>query len=158
MIRTYSAKAGELQPRWYVVDAEGKILGRLATEIARVLRGKHKPTFTPHLNCGDFVVVVNAEKIQVTGKRLDQKVYYRHTQYPGGLREETLRRTLERHPERVIQQAVKGMLPHNRLGDDMLHRLKVYAGPAHPHRAQQPEPWDGIGSPLKSAAAPATRQ
>jgi len=158
MIRTYSAKAGELQPKWYVVDAEGKILGRLATEIAQVLRGKHKPIYTPHLNCGDFVIVVNADKIRVTGKRLEQKIYYRHTQYPGGLRQETLRRMLDRHPERVIQRAVKGMLPHNRLGDDMLHRLKVYAGPTHPHQAQKPEPWDGVGSPLKPRVVPVAQE
>jgi large subunit ribosomal protein L13 len=140
-MKTYSAKASELQPRWYVFDAEGQILGRLATQIAQVLRGKHKPTFTPHLNCGDFVIVVNAAKVDVTGKRLDQKIYYRHSQYPGGLKAESLRHLLARRPERVIQHAVKGMLPHNRLGDDMMDRLKVYSGPAHPHQAQKPVLW-----------------
>jgi large subunit ribosomal protein L13 len=139
--KTYSAKLRELDPRWYVIDAEGKILGRLATEIAIILRGKHKPTFTPHLNCGDYVVVVNAEKIAVTGDRLDSKIYYRHSQYPGGFKQETLRHLLQKHPERAIERAVKGMMPHNRLGAEILHRLKVYAGPTHPHEAQQPMPW-----------------
>jgi large subunit ribosomal protein L13 len=147
MIKTYSAKASELAPRWYVIDAEGQILGRLATQIAQVLRGKHKPTFTPHLNSGDFVIVINAEKIRVTGKRLDQKMYYRHSQYPGGLKTESLRQMMDRkHADRVIQHAVKGMLPHNRLGDDMLDRLKVYSGPSHPHQAQKPVPWGEAAS------------
>jgi large subunit ribosomal protein L13 len=150
-MKTYSAKASELAPRWYVFDAQGQVLGRLATQIAQVLRGKHKPTFTPHLNCGDFVIVVNAARVDVTGKRLDQKHYYRHSQYPGGFKSETLRQMLERHPERVIQHAVKGMLPHNRLGDDMLDRLKVYGGPAHPHQAQKPVPWGE--APANAAAA-----
>ena len=139
--KTYSAKLGDLDPRWYVFDAEGKVLGRLATEIATVLRGKHKPMFTPHMNCGDFVVVINAEKVAVTGNRLDSKIYYRHSQYPGGLKQETLRQVLQKHPERAIERAVKGMLPRNRLGADILRRLKVYAGPTHPHEAQQPQPW-----------------
>ena len=139
--KTYSAKRDELDPRWYVIDADNMVLGRLATEIATILRGKHKPTFTPHMNCGDFVVVVNAEKVAVTGNRLDQTKYYRHSQYPGGLRTETLRQVLARHPDRVIQSAVLGMLPQNRLGDDMLNRLKIYAGPTHPHQSQKPEPW-----------------
>src|SRR5262249_13452451 len=124
--KTYSAKLGDLDPRWYVVDAQDKVLGRLATEIATILKGKHKPTYTPHLNCGDFVIVVNAAKVAVTRDRLDQKIYYRHSQYPGGLKQETLRQAMQRHPERVIERAVKGMLPHNRLGADMLHRMKVY--------------------------------
>ena len=139
--KTYSAKRDELEARWYVIDAEGQVLGRLATQIATILRGKHKPTYTPHLNCGDFVIVVNAAKVAVTGNRLDQKIYYRHSQYPGGLRQETLRQALEKHPERVIERAVKGMIPHNRLGADVLLRLKVYAGPEHPHHAQQPVSW-----------------
>ena len=139
--KTYSAKRDELEARWYVIDAEGQVLGRLATQIATILRGKHKPTYTPHLNCGDFVIVVNAAKVAVTGNRLDQKVYYRHSQYPGGLRQETLRQALAKHPERVIERAVKGMIPHNRLGADVLLRLKVYAGPEHPHQAQQPISW-----------------
>ena len=139
--KTYSAKRDELEARWYVIDAEGQVLGRIATQAATILRGKHKPTFTPHLNCGDFVIVVNAAKVDVTGNRLDQKIYYSHSQYPGGLKQETLRQALQRHPERVIERAVKGMLPHNRLGADILGRLKVYAGPQHPHQAQKPEPW-----------------
>ena len=140
--KTYSAKLDDLDPRWYVVDAENKVLGRLATEIAQVLRGKYKPTFTPHMNCGDFVIVVNAAKVAVTRGREDKKIYYRHSQYPGGLKQETLRQALEKHPERVIERAVKGMLPHNHLGADMLRRLKVYGGPDHPHEAQQPKPWE----------------
>jgi large subunit ribosomal protein L13 len=139
--KTYSATAGELEPRWYVIDAKGLVLGRVATEIAQILRGKWKPTFTPHLNCGDYVVIVNAAQIDVTRNRRDLKVYFRHTQYPGGAKMETLRQALERHPERVIERAVRGMLPRNRLGDDMMGRLKVYAGPTHPHQAQKPEPW-----------------
>ena len=139
--KTYSATREELNPRWYLVDADGQVLGRVASTIATILRGKHKPTFTPHLNCGDYVVVVNAAKVDVTRNRRDQKIYYRHSQYPGGFKQETLRQALEKHPERVIERAVKGMIPHNRLGDDILHRLKVYAGPEHPHQAQQPQPW-----------------
>lgn len=151
-MKTYSAKASELAPRWYVIDAEGQVLGRLATQIAQVLRGKHKPTFTPHLNCGDFVIVINAAKVDVTGKRLDQKMYYRHSQYPGGLKTESLRQMLARHPDRVIQHAVKGMLPHNKLGDDMMDRLKVYGGPDHPHQAQKPVMW-GEAQRATTAAA-----
>ena len=138
---TYSARAAELDPRWYVIDAQDMVLGRLASQIAPILRGKHKPTFTPTQNCGDFVIVINADKIAVTRNRLDLKMYYRHSQYPGGLKTESLRQLLDRHPDRVIQIAVKGMLPHNRLGDDMMNRLKIYAGPNHPHQAQQPIPW-----------------
>ena len=124
------------------MDAEGKTLGRLSTEIARILRGKHKPIFTPHVDCGDFVIVVNADKVRVTGNRLDQKIYYRHSGYIGGLKEISLRRMLETHPERVLQFAVKGMLPKNRLGRQMYKKLKVYASPTHPHSAQQPRPLD----------------
>jgi large subunit ribosomal protein L13 len=156
--KTYSAKRDELEARWYIIDAEGQILGRLATQVATILRGKHKPTFTPHLNGGDFVIVVNAAKIAVTGNRLDQKMYYRHSQYPGGLREETLRQVLQKHPERAIESAVKGMLPHNRLGDDILHRLKVYAGPQHPHQAQQPIPWTQPTAEQALAAKAASEQ
>jgi len=140
--RTWSPKRDELDPRWYVVDAQDKVLGRLATEIAQILKGKHKPTYAPHMLTGDFVIVVNAAKVAVTRDRLDEKVYYRHSQYPGGFKQETLRHAMEKHPTRVIERAVKGMLPHNRLGDDMLHRLKVYAGAEHPHQAQQPIPWE----------------
>ncbi len=150
MIKTYSARAAELQPQWYVIDAEGQVLGRLASQIAQILRGKHKPTFTPHLQSGDFVVVINAGKIAVTGKRLDQKVYYHHSQYPGGLKKTTLRQTLEgRFPERALIHAVRGMVMHNRLGSEIMSHLKVYAGPEHPHAAQKPIAWTGPQSLLK---------
>lgn len=142
--KTFSARREDLNPRWYVVDVQGQVLGRVATQIASILRGKFKPTYTPHLNCGDYVIVVNAEKVAVTRNRQDSKVYYWHSQYPGGLKSETLRQALEKHPERVIERAVRGMLPHNRLGDDMMDRLKVYAGPTHPHQAQKPEPWEPL--------------
>lgn len=139
-MKTYSVKAGEIERRWFVVDAEGKVLGRLASEIARVLRGKHKPTYTPHLDTGDFVVVINAEKIVVTGKKEEQKTYFRHTGYMGGEKFIPFSRMLEKHPERVIELAVKGMLPKGALGRQMYHKLRVYAGKEHPHQAQQPEP------------------
>jgi large subunit ribosomal protein L13 len=125
--------------RWYVIDAEGKPLGRAATRIAMVLRGKHKPTFTPHCDMGDFVIVVNAEKVGLTGRKLDQKMYYRHSQWPGGLKVRTARQMLDEKPEQVMWQAVKGMLPKGPLGRKLLHKLKVYAGPEHPHQAQQPQ-------------------
>ena len=139
-MKTYSAKPKEIEQRWYVVDAEGKTLGRLATQIADTLRGKRKPQYTAHVDTGDFVVVVNAEKVAVTGKKLDDKVYYRHSGYPGGIRSRTLREELERRPTEVIRKAVKGMLPRNRLGRAQLTKLKVYAGPEHPHEAQSPTP------------------
>jgi len=138
---TYSARASELQPRWYVIDAQDQVLGRLASQIAQILRGKYKPTFTPNQNCGDFVIVINAGKIAVTGNRLDLKIYYHHSQYPGGMKTQTLRQVLATHPDRAIQSAVKGMLPHNKLGDDMMDRLKIYANANHPHKAQQPAVW-----------------
>ncbi|MCD6289377.1 MAG: 50S ribosomal protein L13 [Anaerolineae bacterium] len=141
-MRTYSAKPDEIQREWYVVDATGKTLGRLASEIAKILRGKHKPIYTPHVDCGDYVIVVNADKIRVTGRKLDQKIYYRHSGYPGGLKSISLRDQLVRHPERVIQAAVRGMLPKNRLGRRMIKKMKVYASPDHPHQAQQPKPLD----------------
>lgn len=140
MRKTFSAKASEVPRDWFVVDAEGKTLGRLASEIAGILRGKHKPIYTPHVDCGDYVIVVNAGKIQVTGNRLDQKKYYRHSGYIGGIKETSLRRMLETHPERVLQYAVRGMLPKNRLGRKMFKKLKVYAQPDHPHAAQKPQP------------------
>ena len=149
--KTYSAKLDELNPHWYVLDAQGQVLGRLATPIAQILTGKHKPNFTANLLSGDFVIVINAAKIEVTGNRLDQKMYYRHSQYPGGLKQETLRHLLKTHPERAIERAVKGMLPKTNLGADMLRRLKVYAGPEHPHQAQQPTPWTGVS--LETALA-----
>src|SRR5215210_2037163 len=139
-MKTYNAKPGEITRDWYVVDADGKTLGRLATAIADTLRGKNKPQYTPHVDTGDFVIVVNAERIAVTGKKLDEKMYYRHSGYPGGLRERTLREQLARRPEEVIRLAVKGMLPRNRLSRAQLTKLKVYAGPEHPHEAQQPKP------------------
>ena len=125
--------------QWWVVDAENQTLGRLAVTVANVLRGKHKPTFTPHVDCGDFVIIVNAEKVRLTGRKLQNKVYIHHTGWPGGLRQATVREWLARYPERVIEHAVKGMLPHNRLGRDVFRKLKVYAGPTHEHAAQQPQ-------------------
>jgi large subunit ribosomal protein L13 len=139
-MKTYSAKPGEIQRDWLVVDAEGKTLGRLATVIAERLRGKGKAVFTPHIDTGDFVVVVNAEKIAVTGNKLDEKMYYRHSGYPGGLRQRTLREQLDRQPTEVLRKAVKGMLPRNKLGRAQLTKLKIYAGPEHPHDAQAPTP------------------
>lgn len=138
-MKTYVPRAGEVQRQWFVVDANGQTLGRLASDIARVLRGKHKATYTPNLDVGDHVVVVNAEKIVVSGKKLTDKLYHRHSGYPGGLRTMTLEQMLERHPERVVEAAVRGMLPRNKLGADMLGKLKVYSGPTHPHTAQQPK-------------------
>ena len=153
MMKTYSAKAADLKPQWYVIDAEGQVLGRLASQIAQILRGKHKPTFTPHMQSGDYVIVINAEKIAVTGKRLDQKIYYHHTQYPGGLRQKTLRQVLEsKFPERALEHAVRGMVMHNRLGAEIMHHLKIYAGPTHPHEAQKPIPWTGPEALLKRPA------
>jgi len=137
-MKTYSAKPGEITREWYLVDAEGKTLGRLATQIADTLRGKRKPQFTPHVDTGDFVIVVNAEKVHVTGNKLDQKRYYRHSGYPGGLRSRTLREQLERRPTEVLRVAVKGMLPKNRLARQQITKLKIYAGPEHPHEAQAP--------------------
>jgi large subunit ribosomal protein L13 len=139
-MKTYNAKPGEIPRDWYVVDASGQTLGRLATAIADTLRGKNKPQFTPHVDTGDFVVVINAEKIAVTGNKLDQKQYYRHSGYPGGLKVRTLREQLERRPTEVLRKAVKGMLPRNRLSRQMINKLKIYAGPEHPHEAQQPKP------------------
>lgn len=138
-MKTYAVKAGEIQREWFVVDAEGKTLGRLASEVAKILKGKHKPIYSPHLDVGDYVIVVNAEKIHVTGRKLDQKIYYRHSGYLGGLKQITLREQLKCHPTRVIEAAVRGMLPKNRLGRRMIKKLKVYAGPDHPHQAQKPK-------------------
>ena len=138
-MKTWNAKPGEIDREWYLVDAEGQTLGRIATHIADTLRGKDKPQYTPHVDTGDFVVVVNAEKVAVTGTKLDDKRYYRHSGYPGGLRSRTLREQLERRPEEVIRKAVKGMLPRNRLARAQLRKLKIYAGPEHPHAAQAPK-------------------
>ena len=137
--KTYQANAQDRERDWYLVDAEGKTLGRLATQIAEVLRGKRKPTYTPHVDVGDFVIVVNAAKIHVTGNKRESKRYWRHSGYPGGIRSRTLGDMLERRPEEVIRKAVKGMLPRNRLARQQLTKLKVYAGPDHPHQAQKPE-------------------
>ena len=139
-MKTFSAKSAEVRRDWYIVDATGKTLGRLSTEIARRLRGKHKPEYTPHVDTGDYIVVVNAEKIRVTGNKLKDKIYYRHTGYIGNLKSINLGKQLDQHPERVIQSAVKGMLPKNPLGRAMFKKLHVYAGPEHPHAAQQPKP------------------
>ncbi len=136
------AKAGQVERKWYVVDAEGKNLGRMATQIASILRGKNKPIFTPHVDCGDYVIVINAEKVEVTGKKRKDKVYKRHTGYPGGLKEVTFEEMLEKHPEEAVRHAVKGMMPKGKLGRQMFKKLKVYAGPEHEHQAQKPEPLD----------------
>jgi len=141
-MKTYSAKPREVAQGWYLVNAEGKILGRLATQIAARLRGKHKPEFTPHVDTGDFIVVVNASKIRVTGRKAQDKIYYRHTRYPGGLRETNFAKLQARHPGRALQQAVKGMLPKGPLGYAMLKKLKVYGSDTHPHAAQQPRALD----------------
>ncbi|MBI2369796.1 MAG: 50S ribosomal protein L13 [Deltaproteobacteria bacterium] len=139
-MRTYMAKKGLAERRWYVVDASDKVLGRLATRLADLLRGKGKPVFTPQTDTGDFVVVVNAEKVRLTGNKWQAKVYYRHSGYPGGLKEETAEKLRRRRPEQIVRRAVRGMLPKNRLSDRLIQKLKVYAGPAHPHQAQKPEP------------------
>jgi large subunit ribosomal protein L13 len=140
--RTYTTKPGDIKRDWFIVDAQGKTLGRMASQIASVLKGKHKPEYTPHIDVGDYVIVINAEKIHVTGKKMDDKFYYRHSGYPGGISSISLRNQLERFPTRVVQYAVRGMLPKNRLGRKMLGKLKVYAGPEHPHAAQQPKVLD----------------
>jgi len=137
-MKTYLAPIKEIERKWYVVDAEDKILGRLATEIAHRLRGKHKPTFSPFIDNGDFIIVTNADRIQLTGKKWDDKKYYRHTGYIGGIKESTAKELLEKHPTDLITKAVKGMLPKNKIGRAQLKKLKVYAGPEHPHKAQQP--------------------
>ena len=138
-MKTFSAKPHEVQRDWFIVDADGKVLGRLATELARRLRGKHKPEFTPHVDTGDYIVVVNAEKLRVTGNKARDKMYHRHTTYPGGIRSTSFEKLQARHPTRVLEMAVKGMLPKGPLGYAMLRKMKVYAGTAHPHTAQQPK-------------------
>jgi large subunit ribosomal protein L13 len=141
-VPTYTPKASEIQRAWYVVDADGLVLGRLATEVARVLRGKHKPTFAPHLDTGDHVIIVNASKVVLTSDKGDRKVVYRHSGYPGGIKSETFGRLLARKPEEAVRRSIRGMLPKTRLGRQQLTKLKVYAGPTHPHAAQQPQPLD----------------
>lgn len=138
MMKTYSPSAKEIERRWYIVDADEKILGRLSTEVARILMGKHKPMWAPHLDCGDNVVVINAARVRFTGNKLQQKVYSRHSGYPGGFKQRSLAEMMERAPDRVIYESVRGMLPHTRLGADMLRKLRVFAGPEHEHVAQQP--------------------
>jgi len=142
-MKTYSAKASDIVKKWYLVDAEGLVLGRLAAEIAKILRGKHKPTYTPHMDCGDNVIVINADKIAVTGKKMSDKIYYRHTGYPGGIKSETVGDVLGgKFPERVIERAVKRMIPRGPLGRQQMRNLKVYAGTEHPHEGQKPEVLD----------------
>ena len=136
--RTYMPRKEEIERQWFVVDAKDEILGRLATEIARILRGKHKPRYTPHADMGDHVIVINADKIRVTGRKADQKVYYRHTGYAGGIRSTSYREVMDKHPERILRKAIWGMLPHNPLGRTMFKKLRVYAGDEHPHQAQKP--------------------
>lgn len=138
-MKTYAPKSAEIQHDWYIVDATGLNLGRLASDIARVLRGKHKPTYAPNADVGDYVIVINAGKFAVTGNKMEDKIYYRHSGYPGGLREQSMKQVLERHPTRVLESAVRGMIPHNALGEAMMHKLKLYPGTAHPHEAQQPK-------------------
>lgn len=148
-MKTFSPTAHPETRGWFVVDASGQTLGRLASQIARILRGKHKREYSPHVDLGDFVIVINAEKIKVTGRKMTDKVYYRHSGYPGGIKSETLGKLLARKPERVIEKAVRGMLPDNRIGDAMYKKLKVYPGPQHPHEAQKPVPLEiaGTGQP-----------
>ena len=141
-MKSYMARPLEVERKWYVVDAGGQTLGRLATEIARILRGKNKPQYTPHVDTGDFVVVVNAEKVVVTGRKAEQKVYRRHSGYPGGLKETSYEQMMERRPTEILRRAVKGMMPKNRLARQQLRKLKIYAGPEHPHAAQNPQPYE----------------
>jgi len=144
-VKTYMAKPREVAREWYVIDADGQPLGRLASEVARILRGKHKPQFTPHVDTGDFVVIVNAEKVILTGGKVDKKEYQTYSGYPGGLKSIPYRKLLAEKPERAVLKAVKGMLPHNRLGRQQIKKLKVYRGPDHPHEAQQPKKWEVQG-------------
>ena len=141
-MKSFMARPLEVERRWYVVDAEGKTLGRLSTEIARVLRGKHKARYTPHVDVGDFVVVVNADRVVVTGRKAEQKVYRRHSGYPGGMKETSYEQMLERKPEEILRKAVRGMMPKTRLGRQQFRKLKLYAGPEHPHEAQNPQPYE----------------
>ena len=141
-MKSYMARPQEVERKWYVVDAEGKTLGRLASEIARILRGKNKPQYTPHVDTGDFVVVVNADRVSVTGRKAEQKLYRRHTGYPGGLREASYEQMMDRKPTEILRKAVYGMMPKTRLGRQQFRKLKIYAGPEHPHEAQRPEPYE----------------
>ncbi len=141
-MKTYMAKKGEVEQKWFVIDADGVVLGRLASRVASIVRGKHKPIFTPHVDTGDNVIILNADKVRLTGRKLDAKKYYRHSGYPGGIHEITARKLLEKKPEEVLRHAIWGMLPHNRLGRKLLKKVKIYAGDAHPHAAQKPEVLD----------------
>lgn len=141
-MKSFIAKSHEVERKWYVIDAENKTLGRLASEVAAILRGKKKPTYTPHVDCGDYVIVINAEKVAVTGKKRKEKIYKRHTGYPGGLREMTFEQLMEKHPTEIVRHAVKGMMPNGKLGRQMYKKLKVYAGPEHGHDAQKPAVWE----------------
>lgn len=142
MKTTFMAKPADIQRKWFVIDAEGKPLGRVAVEAARILRGKHTPMYTPHVDTGDHVIVINADKVVLTGKKLDQKMYTRHSGYPGGLKQVPYRRMMEKRPELIVEKAIRGMLPHNRLGEQQSKKLKVYEGSEHPHQAQKPEVWN----------------
>lgn len=142
MKTTFMAKPADIQRKWYVIDGEGKALGRVAAEAARILRGKHTPMYTPHVDTGDHVIVINADKVILTGKKLDQKMYTRHSGYPGGLKEIPYRKMMDKRPELMVERAIKGMLPHNRLGDQQFKKLKVHSGPEHGHQAQKPEVWN----------------
>jgi len=141
-LKTYMAKKGEVEQKWFVIDADGVVLGRLASRVASIVRGKNKPIFTPHVDTGDNVIILNADKIRLTGRKLDAKKYYRHSGYPGGIHETTARKLLEKKPEEVLRHAIWGMLPHNRLGRKLLKKVKIYAGESHPHAAQKPEVLD----------------
>jgi large subunit ribosomal protein L13 len=146
VVRTYSPKQSEIQRRWFVIDAEGMVLGRVATEAARILRGKHKATFAPHLDMGDHIIIVNADKVILTSDKAEKKIIYRHTGYPGGIRSQTFAELQAKKPEEAVRRAIRGMLPKTRLGRQMISKLKIYAGPVHPHQAQQPEPLDVPGA------------
>lgn len=142
LVRTYTPKPGDIERSWHIIDASDVVLGRLASQTAQLLRGKHKPTFAPHVDCGDFVIIINAEKVALTGQKLEQKKEYRHSGFPGGLRSTSYVELLEKHPERAVEKAVRGMLPKNSLGRQVIQKLKVYAGPDHPHQAQRPVPYE----------------
>jgi len=141
-VKTYVPKQGELEKKWFIIDAEGKVLGRVAVEAAKLLRGKHKPQYTPYLDTGDHVIVINADKVRVTGTKVAEKMYYHHSGYKGGLRELTYRQLTEKHPTRAMELAIKGMLPHNRLGRELARHFRIYAGSEHPHEAQNPQPYE----------------
>jgi large subunit ribosomal protein L13 len=164
--KTYTPRPRDIERRWYVIDADGIVLGRLASEVAKILRGKHKPMFAPHMDTGDHVIVVNAAGVRLTGAKVDQKIYYRHSGYPGGLREQSYSKLLAERPTLIVEKAIRGMLPKSRLGRQMISKLAVYAGPEHPHQAQKPEPlpvgqvpaWDGLPAPRPKPAPKPTSE